>query len=114
MQNFVIQRNLKPPRTTPHQYKLSFYAKTEVRTLASTIFQFSRFRFVPFPEIEAMPGQNDRFQIDCIGYVVAKEDPKDMVTKTGQQTRCMSVFLEDLEGNKMKCTIFGDLVGTLV
>ncbi|MED6185153.1 hypothetical protein PIB30_054285 [Stylosanthes scabra] len=114
MQNFVIQMNVKSPRTTPHQYKLSFYAKTEVRTLASTTFQFSRFRFMPFPEIEAMPGQNDQFQIDCIGYVVAKEDPKDMVTKDGLETTCMSLYLEDLEGNKMKCTVFEDLVGKLV
>ncbi|MED6121415.1 hypothetical protein PIB30_029902 [Stylosanthes scabra] len=48
-----------------------------------------------------------------IGYVVAKEDPKDMLTKTGQQTHCMSLYLEDLERNKMKCTVFGDMVGKL-
>ncbi|MED6112383.1 hypothetical protein PIB30_061173 [Stylosanthes scabra] len=63
MQNFVIQKNVKLPRTTPHQYKLSFYAKTEVRTLASTTFQFSRFRFMSFPDIEAVPGLNNKHQI---------------------------------------------------
>ncbi|MED6174710.1 hypothetical protein PIB30_071638 [Stylosanthes scabra] len=66
MQNFVIQKNVKPPRTTPHQYKLSFYAKTEVRTLDSTTFQFNRFRFMSFPYIEAMPGLNNKHQIGML------------------------------------------------
>ncbi|MED6146886.1 hypothetical protein PIB30_038935 [Stylosanthes scabra] len=38
MKNFVIQRNIKPPRTTPHEFKLSVYGKTEVMTLASNKF----------------------------------------------------------------------------
>ncbi|MED6146885.1 hypothetical protein PIB30_038934 [Stylosanthes scabra] len=66
-----------------------------------------------FPEIEAMPGLNEQHQIDCIGYVVAKEDPKNMVTKAGQATTCMTLYLEDLEKNKMKCTVFRDMVGEL-
>ncbi|MED6121414.1 hypothetical protein PIB30_029901 [Stylosanthes scabra] len=63
MQNFVIQRNAKPPKTTPHQYKLSFYGKTKVRSLARTAFEFSRFRFMSFPEIEAISGQIDSYHI---------------------------------------------------
>ncbi|MED6174711.1 hypothetical protein PIB30_071639 [Stylosanthes scabra] len=37
-----------------------------------------------------------------------------MVTKAGLETRCMSRYLEDLKGNKMKCTVFGNLVGNLL
>ncbi|MED6183424.1 hypothetical protein PIB30_037770 [Stylosanthes scabra] len=49
MKNFIIQRNIKPPRTTAHEFKLSVYGKTEVMTLASNTFQFSHFRLMPLP-----------------------------------------------------------------
>ncbi|MED6194627.1 hypothetical protein PIB30_030252 [Stylosanthes scabra] len=64
--------------------------------------------------IEVMPGQGVQFLIHSISNVAGMEEPKNMVTKAGQHTRCMSLYIEDLERNKMKCTVFGDLVGMVV
>ncbi|MED6191522.1 hypothetical protein PIB30_001255 [Stylosanthes scabra] len=36
-----------------------------------------------------------------------KVEPKKMLTKAGYETMCMSLYLR----NRMKCTVFGDLVG---
>ncbi|XP_020965117.1 uncharacterized protein LOC110265905 [Arachis ipaensis] len=83
--------------------------------LTPDTFVFNPFRFTKYEEIEAMASvvaQNHL--IDCIGHVVAKEDARDLVTKTGQHTKRMVVYLEDLEGHKMKCTLFGTFVDEVV
>ncbi|MED6199076.1 hypothetical protein PIB30_072529 [Stylosanthes scabra] len=90
------------------------FAGHETCPQAKEQLRFSPFHFFPYSNIEAMPGFNNQFLIDCIGHVVAKEEPKKMVTKAGQETVCMSLYLEDLERNKMKYTFFGELVGRLV
>ncbi|QHO21538.1 Replication protein A 70 kDa DNA-binding subunit C [Arachis hypogaea] len=123
MKNFIVQGYGKSVRTTPHKYKLSFYMKTSVSRLTPDTFVFNPFRFTKYEEIEAMASvvaQNHL--IDCIGHVVAKEDARDLVTKTGQHTKRMVVYLEDLEfvflilllGHKMKCTLFGTFVDEVV
>ncbi|QHO12363.1 Replication protein A 70 kDa DNA-binding subunit A [Arachis hypogaea] len=38
------------------------------------------------------------------------EDPRDLITSRGLMTKRMVVILEDLENNKMSCTLFGQLV----
>ncbi|MED6195901.1 hypothetical protein PIB30_042226 [Stylosanthes scabra] len=54
------------------------------------------------------------YLIDCIGQVVGKEEIVDMVTRTGEASKRMAVHLEDLEGNVMKCTLFGaEMIGQL-
>ncbi|XLR48438.1 hypothetical protein S83_033098, partial [Arachis hypogaea] len=50
----------------------------------------------------------------CIGHVVAKEDARDLVTKTGQHTKRMVVCLKHFQENKMKCTLFGNFVDEVV
>ncbi|XP_020977964.1 uncharacterized protein LOC110271406 [Arachis ipaensis] len=49
----------------------------------------------------------------CIGHVVGKEDVRPMITKSGQESKCMALYLEDLQKNKIKCTIFGKMIGKL-
>ncbi|RYR63639.1 hypothetical protein Ahy_A04g021418 [Arachis hypogaea] len=52
--------------------------------------------------------------IDCIGHVVGKEDVRPMVTKSSQESKCMTLYWEDLyRKNKIKSTIFGETIGKL-
>ncbi|KAL4294503.1 hypothetical protein AHAS_Ahas18G0234600 [Arachis hypogaea] len=97
MRNFIVQPNLKGVRTTSHKFKLSFYMKTSVSALSSETFQLNPFRFVSFMEIEAIDVVNLNILLDCIGHAVGKEDARPMVTKSGQESKCMSLDLEDLE-----------------
>ncbi|RYR25902.1 hypothetical protein Ahy_B02g059933 [Arachis hypogaea] len=97
MKNFIVQGYGKSVRSTPHKNKLSFYMKTSYEEIESTA---------------SIVAQNHL--IDCIGHVVAKENARDLVTKTRQHTKRMVVYLEDLEGHKMKCTLFGNFVDEMV
>ncbi|RYR35222.1 hypothetical protein Ahy_A10g050363 [Arachis hypogaea] len=113
MRNFIVQPNSKGVRTTSHKFKLSFYMKTSVSTLSSETFQLNPFRFVSFTEIEEVDVVNLNILLDCVGHIVGKEDVRPIVTKSGQESKCMALYLEDLEKNKIKCTIFGEMIGKL-
>ncbi|XP_057730331.1 replication protein A 70 kDa DNA-binding subunit B-like [Arachis stenosperma] len=52
--------------------------------------------------------------IHFIGQVVGKENAQDMVTKSGQQSKCIALYLEDLEQNRMKCTLYGESVDKVI
>ncbi|XP_016167012.1 uncharacterized protein LOC107609523 [Arachis ipaensis] len=98
LKNFIVQGYKNSVRTTPHKYKLSFYMKTPVSRLTPDTFLFNPYRFTKYEEIESMAlvvAQNHL--INCIGHVVAKENVRDLVTKTGQHTKRIVVYLKDLE-----------------
>ncbi|XLT72247.1 hypothetical protein HN873_028673, partial [Arachis hypogaea] len=96
MRNFIVKGNNNFVKTTGHKYKLNFYLKTCVSRLPSDTFHLNPFSYVPLPEIEAMVGMNRIHLLDFIGQVVGKENAQDMVTKSGQQSKCIALYLEDL------------------
>ncbi|MED6136834.1 hypothetical protein PIB30_059428 [Stylosanthes scabra] len=112
MRNFIVKLVGKGLRVTSHKFKLRFFVRTCVSRVSLDDFQFSPFRFTPFPEINGMCSNNDIFLIDVVGQVVGKEDPEDIITKAGQSSKRMRLYLKDEESmkNKMKCTLFGDFV----
>ncbi|XLU51788.1 hypothetical protein S245_046602, partial [Arachis hypogaea] len=61
-------------------------------------------------EVQAMPAGNENHLIDYISYVVGKEDVTNMVTKSERECKLLAVYLENLQKNLLKCTLFGDLV----
>ncbi|MED6161529.1 hypothetical protein PIB30_061634 [Stylosanthes scabra] len=48
---------------------------------------------------------------NAIGHVVSKEDVSDLVTRSRKESKVLAIYMEDLERNRMKCTIFGNMVG---
>ncbi|RYR62052.1 hypothetical protein Ahy_A04g019383 [Arachis hypogaea] len=46
--------------------------------------------------------------------VAGNKDAQAMVTKAGQQSKCIALYLEDLELNRMKCTLFGEYVDKVI
>ncbi|MED6157728.1 hypothetical protein PIB30_026125 [Stylosanthes scabra] len=85
-----------------------FFRKTSVARLSMDAFPFSPFHFSHFPGVAEMTAARQFHLIDCLGHVVGKEDVVDMVTRNGDATKMMAIYLEDLEGRKMKCTLFGE------
>nr|XP_025702539.2 replication protein A 70 kDa DNA-binding subunit A-like [Arachis hypogaea] len=57
---------------------------------------------------------DDSALFDMIGEVVGKEDPKELITSKGKETKRLTVILEDLENNRIGCTIFGEMVDQLL
>ncbi|RYQ95721.1 hypothetical protein Ahy_B08g091068 [Arachis hypogaea] len=110
MQNFIVTTNNGKVRTTPHKYKLSFYTKTEVMLQPIETFAFNPFKFRPFAELESNGASDENLLFDYIGEVVGKEEARGIITRTGHQSKRIALQLEDLEKNKIKCTLFGELV----
>ncbi|XLR12762.1 hypothetical protein HN51_033670 [Arachis hypogaea] len=81
MKNFIVKGWGKGVRTCGHKYKLNFYIKTSVSQLTN-----------------------------YISHVVGKEDVTNMETKSERECKPLAVYLEDLQKNRLKCTLFGDLV----
>ncbi|XLU95218.1 hypothetical protein S245_009570 [Arachis hypogaea] len=53
---------------------------------------------------------DQNFLFDVLAEVIGKEDPKDLVTKQGQESKRLGLLVEDLEKNSISCTLFGSLV----
>ncbi|KAL4314618.1 hypothetical protein AHAS_Ahas15G0103100 [Arachis hypogaea] len=110
MQNFIVKLNNGKVRTTPHKYKLNFYTKTVVAVLPIKTFAFNPFKFRPFHELDENGSTDENLLFDYIGEVVGKEEVKGLITRTGDETKLITLQLEDLEQHKIKCTLFGELV----
>ncbi|MED6142189.1 hypothetical protein PIB30_111351 [Stylosanthes scabra] len=97
MSNFIVKVHRSGLKVTSHKYKLGVFLKTNARILSDDVFPFSPFRFTPFREIDEMCASNNIFLIDCIGQVVGKESPENIVTKSGQSSKRLRLYLEDVE-----------------
>ncbi|XP_052116605.1 uncharacterized protein LOC110280175 [Arachis duranensis] len=110
MQNFIVKLNNGKVRTTPHKYKLNFYTKTVVAILPIETFAFNTFKFRLFHELVENGSTDGNLLFDYIGEIVGKEEVRGLITRTGDETKLITLQLEDLEKHKIKCTLFGELV----
>ncbi|KAL4381994.1 hypothetical protein AHAS_Ahas04G0189100 [Arachis hypogaea] len=110
MQNFIVKLNNGKVRTTPHKYKLNFYTKTVVAVLPIETFAFNTFKFRLFHELDENGSTDGNLLFDYIGEIVGKEEVRGLITRTGDETKLITLQLEDLEKHKIKCTLFGELV----
>ncbi|XP_072088180.1 uncharacterized protein [Arachis hypogaea] len=97
MQNFIVKLNNGKVRTTPHKYKLNFYTKTVVAALPIETFAFNPFKFRPFHELDENGPTDGNLLFDYIGEVVGKEEVRGLITRTGDETKLITLQLEDLE-----------------
>ncbi|RYR13464.1 hypothetical protein Ahy_B04g070450 isoform D [Arachis hypogaea] len=97
MQNFIIKLKNGKVRTTPHKYKLNFYTKTVVAVLPIETFAFNPFKFRPFHELDENGSTDGNLLFDYIGKVVGKEEVRGLITRTGDETKLITLQLEDLE-----------------
>ncbi|KAL4275136.1 hypothetical protein AHAS_Ahas20G0077000 [Arachis hypogaea] len=67
-------------------------------------------KFRPFAELESNGASDENLLFDYIGEVVGKEEARGIITRTGHQSKRIALQLEDLDKNKIKCTLFGELV----
>ncbi|MED6110058.1 hypothetical protein PIB30_039404 [Stylosanthes scabra] len=106
MRDFIVQAPGKGVRSTLDKFRLTFHWRTSVNRLSNDAFPFSPFRITPYVGVIDMRAAGQSHLIDCMGHVVGKEEVVDMVTRNGDLSKRMAVYLEDLEGRKMKCTLF--------
>ncbi|MED6189085.1 hypothetical protein PIB30_092291, partial [Stylosanthes scabra] len=76
-------------------------------------FPLEAFRFRTIPKLTASAVVTEHELFDLVGEVVGKEDPRDLVTSTGKETKRMAINLQDLGKNTIRCVLFGPCVDDL-
>ncbi|XP_072060410.1 uncharacterized protein [Arachis hypogaea] len=110
MKNFVILDNTTYPKVTPDKYILVFSHQTRVHHVEHPSFPLDAFRLKSFKELLNADKLDDSELIDIIGEVVGKEDPRDLVTSKGVETKRLAIILQDLDNNKISYALFGKMV----
>ncbi|QHO40619.1 Replication protein A 70 kDa DNA-binding subunit A [Arachis hypogaea] len=114
MKNFVVLDNTTYPKVTPDKYILVFSHRTRVHHVEHPSFPLDAFRLKSFKELLNADKLDDSELIDIIGEVVGKEDPRDLVTSKGVETKRLAIILQDLDNNKISCALFGKMVDELL
>ncbi|RYR35405.1 hypothetical protein Ahy_A10g050555 [Arachis hypogaea] len=130
MSNFIVVDNKIKSRVTSVKWVLTFSHRTIVSPVENPSYSLEEFRLKTIPELlnaekldntELFVSSSSDFDytqcvffLDMIAEVVGKEDPRELVTSKGKETRRLAVVLEDLEGNKIGCTLFRETVDHLL
>ncbi|KAK2352282.1 replication protein A 70 kDa DNA-binding subunit [Trifolium repens] len=104
-ERFMVAKNDVAFRSTLHKHKLNFMRRTKVFRIAGTGMPQNHFDFMPFEEI--LSKTNGDQLLDVIGHVVEKNDMKE-TEKNGKISKIIDATLEDLEGNRVHCTLWDD------
>ncbi|GJU24563.1 RNA-directed DNA polymerase, eukaryota, nucleotide-binding alpha-beta plait domain protein [Tanacetum coccineum] len=87
-----------------HPFKINFYKKTQVKAIQSVFPCKHGFSFVPFTEFVEDNVKEEQV-VDVIGLIAAVGDVIQGERK-GKNNRRMVVELTDIEGLKLKCTLW--------
>ncbi|RYR59778.1 hypothetical protein Ahy_A05g025751 [Arachis hypogaea] len=114
MNNFIAVKNTRISQTIPSQWILTFSHRTTVNHIQEPSFPLEAFRFRTIVELLNADKIHQSDLFDVIAEVVGKEDPRDLVTTKGKETKRMVIILEDLEHNKIDCILFGKMVDQIL
>ncbi|MED6116926.1 hypothetical protein PIB30_104905 [Stylosanthes scabra] len=93
MKHFVVVDKIARVRTTQVRWSLVFCNRTTMEQVDLLAFSLEAFRFRTIPELFA-------FYSDLVAEVVGKEDPMELVTSKGKETKRMTLKLHDLEDSE--------------
>ncbi|QHN87457.1 uncharacterized protein DS421_16g555270 [Arachis hypogaea] len=114
MSNFIVVKNTRITQTIPSQWILTFSHRTTVNYIQEPSFPLEAFRFRTIVELLNVDKNHPSDLFDVIAEVVGKEDPRDLVTTKGKETKRLAVVLEDLEHNKIDCILFEKMVDQIL
>lgn len=102
-EHFMVGSNDHSYKTTDHKYKLNFLGSTKVWKITPGQIPSCHFKFKPFVDILSLT--KDDGLLDVIGHVVEKDVLKE-TEKNGKRSKVMDLTLEDLETNRLHCTLW--------
>ncbi|RYR16665.1 hypothetical protein HN51_067425 [Arachis hypogaea] len=114
MSNFIVVNKMEKIKTTRNRWTLNFSHRTVVVRVENPSFSLEPFCLKPIPELLAAEKLDDSQLLDIIGEVVGKDDPRDIITSKGKETKHMVVVIADLDNNNLDCVLFGDMVDQIV
>ncbi|GJU24561.1 replication protein A 70 kDa DNA-binding subunit B [Tanacetum coccineum] len=104
LSNFYVVKNNGPYKVANHPFKINFHKKTQVKAIQSVFPCKHGFSFVPFTEFVEDNVKEEQV-VDVIGLIAAVGDVIHGERK-GKNNRRMVVELTDIEGLKLKCTLW--------
>ncbi|GJV38497.1 replication protein A 70 kDa DNA-binding subunit B, partial [Tanacetum coccineum] len=104
LSNFYIVKNNAPYKVANHPFKINFHKKTKVKAIQSVLASKYGFSFLPFTEFIEDNVKEEQV-VDVIGHVSAVGDVVHGERK-GKKNRRMVVELTNIEGLKLKCTLW--------
>ncbi|RYR25408.1 hypothetical protein Ahy_B02g059129 [Arachis hypogaea] len=114
MSNFIIVDNITKKKNGVSRWVLVFSHRTRVEHIENPTFSLEAFRFRNLAEMHTVEKVEDLELFDIIGEVVGKEDPRELITSKGIETKRLVVIVEDLEKNRLSCTLFGETVDQIL
>ncbi|XP_057740375.1 replication protein A 70 kDa DNA-binding subunit B-like [Arachis stenosperma] len=99
MSNFIVVDNMTKKKNGVSRWVLVFSHRTRVEHIENPTFPLEAFRFRNLAEMHTVEKVEDLELFDIIGEIVGKEDPRELVTSKGIETKRLVVIVEDLEWN---------------
>ncbi|RYR59846.1 hypothetical protein Ahy_A05g025818 isoform G [Arachis hypogaea] len=97
-----------------NRWTLNFSHRTVVLLVENPTFPLQAFRLTQISELLNADRINDSQLIDIMGEVVGKEDPKELITSKGKETKRLAILVEDLDNYRIGCVLFGDMVDQIL
>ncbi|RYR20193.1 hypothetical protein Ahy_B03g065283 [Arachis hypogaea] len=86
----------------------------EVNHVMNPTFPLDAFLFKIISELLTADKIDNSELFDMIGEMVGKHDPRELVTSKGKEIKWLVVVLQDLENNRINCTLFGEMVDEIL
>ncbi|KAL9145534.1 hypothetical protein ABFS82_13G049800 [Erythranthe guttata] len=106
-QNIMVVPNDPKFRATRHPYKIIFINNTRVTNCNAQNIPTITYDFTNFVDI--INDGDDTWLIDIIGHVIERDEVKD-VDISGRNHKLLEITLQDLLGNRIKCTLWDQYV----
>ncbi|XP_025603635.1 replication protein A 70 kDa DNA-binding subunit A-like isoform X2 [Arachis hypogaea] len=114
MSNFIVVDKREKTKTSMNRWTLNFSHRTVVLLVENPTFPLQAFRLTQISELLNADRINDSQLIDIMGEVVGKEDPKELITSKGKETKRLAILVEDLDNYRIGCVLFGDMVDQIL
>ncbi|KAL4381358.1 hypothetical protein AHAS_Ahas04G0125500 [Arachis hypogaea] len=114
MSNFIVVDTMTKKKNGVSRWVLAFSHRTRIEHIENPTFPLEAFRCRNLAEMHTVEKVDDLELFDIIGEVVRKEDPRELVTSKGIETKRLIVIVEDLEKNRLSCTLFGETVDQIL
>ncbi|RYR08388.1 hypothetical protein Ahy_B05g076054 [Arachis hypogaea] len=125
MANFIVFDYKYKEKNGVSRMVLTFSQRTLVNHVKKPSFPLDAFCLKSYVNLLTVDKLSDSEMFDLIGEVVGKEDPRDLITSKGKETKQLVIILQDLEtlslvvlyilrNNRINCILFGELVDHLL
>ncbi|XLS94314.1 hypothetical protein HN51_070322 [Arachis hypogaea] len=114
MANFIVFDYKYKEKNGVSRIVLTFSQRTLVNHVKKPSFPLDAFCLKSYVNLLTVDKLSDSEMFDLIGEVVGKEDPRDLITSKGKETKQLVIILQDLENNRINCILFGELVDHLL